>query len=501
MRRLLICLSLLVTSVVNAQVKKVEGRVFEDSNQNGQYDKGEPLLKGVTISNGRDLVKTDDKGKYSINTLADYQVFVIKPSSYQSALSKENKVNFYMPYELLGKASTYDFALSKQDESKPLHAVLLGDLQSDVMDDIHHVEKLVVSELVQSPPDLIFPLGDLVFDRLEVFDPLSKSLGLIGSPIYYVVGNHDLNFGKGLTIKDRDSSYKKAFGPSYYALEYGNELIIVLNNIMPVDEKKYVGKIDEVQKVFLKNVLKQYASTHTKVKVMMHIPVEFMEDKAEFVSLFEAYNEVFIGTGHTHTQYHNYYDRAGKTPIHELVAGAVCGAWWQGPHDIEGIPFAMMYDGTWKGYWNLHSEEDSYKLGYKVSGRDQQKQIQVWAPEVKEWDKSLEHLNDGYVYANVFAGDKDTDVQISYDGVSWQKMDYYEGVDPHYTRFIELQKLGRFKGMNISNFVDAKRKSKHLWRLPIPQGLEKGPQVIKVKAIDPRYGLNHVEYRIMWTPQ
>jgi len=55
--------------------------------------------------------------------------------------------------------------------------------------------------------------------------------------------------------------------------------------------------------------------------------------------------------------------------------------------------------------------------------------------------------------------------------------------------------------MNISNFVDAKRKNKHLWRLSIPQGLEKGPQVIKVKAIDPRYGLNHVEYRVMWTPQ
>lgn len=498
MKQLLICLSLLVSSVVSAQVKKVEGKVFEDSNKNGQYDKGEPLLKGITISNGRDLVKTNDKGEYKITALEDYQVFLIKPNNYQSSLSRDNKVNFYMPYESLGKVSTYNFPLYRQDESKPLHAVLLGDLQSDVSDDIHHVEKLVVSELLQSRPDLIFPLGDLVFDRLEVLEPLSKSLGLIGSPIYYVVGNHDLNFGKGLTIKDRDTTYKQVFGPSYYALEYGEELIIVLNNIMPIDEKKYVGKIDEMQKTFLKNVLKQYSTTHKKVKVMMHIPIEFMQDKDEFLTLFDAYEQVFVGTGHTHTQYHNYYDRKDKTAIHELVAGAVCGAWWQGPHDIEGIPFAMMYDGTWKGYWHLYSTPDNYNLKYKASGRDKEKQIQVWAPEVKEWDKSLEHLNDGYVYANVFAGDQNTDVQISYDGVTWQKMEYYAGVDPHYTRMIELQNSGRFKGMKISNFVDAKRKSKHLWRSSIPEILGDGPQVIRVKANDTKYGLNHIEYRIMW---
>lgn len=500
MKRLVVYLMAVMGTSLYAQNKNISGKVFEDVNKNGQYDKGEPLLKDVLISNGQDIVKTNQKGEYKINTMADMQVFIVKPTGYQSSLSKENKVNFYLPYADLGKVNTHDFALYKQDESKPLNAVLLGDLQSDVLDDIHHVEKLVVSELSKTPPDLIFPLGDLVFDRLEVFDPLSKSLGLIGSPIYYVVGNHDLDFGKDKKVKDRDISYKSMFGPSYYALEYGDELIIVLNNILPIDDKGYIGKIDEVQKIFLKNILSHYAPTHQKVKVMMHIPIEFMKDKEEFISLFDSYRQVFVGVGHTHTQYHNHYFRTANTPIHELVAGAVCGAWWQGPHDIEGIPFAMMYDGTWKGYWHLNSSPQDYTLSYKVSGRASDKQIQVWAPEVKEWDKSLEHLNDGYIYANVFAGDQDTKVQISFDGTMWQPMDYYEGVDPHYTRLIELQKQGRFKNMNTSSAVDAKRVSKHLWRMPIPEGLQEGPQLIKVKAIDTRYGLNHVENRVLWTP-
>ncbi|MEK6507442.1 calcineurin-like phosphoesterase C-terminal domain-containing protein [Myroides sp. C4067] len=499
MKRLLVGISLIITSGAWAQGAQVTGRVFEDTNQNRQYDKGEPLLKDVLISNGKDLVVTNAKGEYKINSLEQGQIFLIKPSGYQSPLSKSNKVEFYIPFGEEHKS--YDFPVYKQEEDKSLKAVLLGDLQSDVMDDIHHVEKLVVSELATTPPDLIFPLGDLAFDRLEVFEPLSQALGVIGSPIYYVVGNHDLNFGSGLTLQDRDSSYKKAFGPSYYALEYGEELILVLNNILPVNDKEYIGTIDEVQKAFIQNVLARYALKYDKVKVMMHIPIEFMEDKQEFLDLFKDYKEVFVAVGHTHTQYHQYFERDNKKPVHQLVAGAVCGAWWQGPHDIEGIPFAMMYDGTWKGYWTLETQKGDYNLSYKVSGRAENKQIQIWTPEVQEWDKSLEHLNDGYVYANVFAADLNTAVEISFDGVSWQKMKYYEGVDPHYTRLIELQNQGRYKNMKTSPLVDAKRKSKHLWRMPIPKGLKEGPQLIKVKAIDPRYGLNHVENRVLWTPK
>ncbi len=477
----------------DAQSVSVRGKVFEDSNRNKVYDLGEPLLSGILLSNGRDLVSTNVQGEYQIEVLADLSVFIIKPSGFQSPLNKDNRVEFFMPIDSIGVQSVYDFPLYKQDESKRSDFVLLGDLQVDVMDDIHHVEKLVVEELAKDPPDLIFPLGDLVFDNLEVFEPLAQSLGLIGAPIYYVAGNHDLNFGKE-KLEQRDDSFKRVFGPSYYALEYGEQLIVVLNNIIPVSDKEYVGGIDARQKVFLEKLLQEFKDR--KITVMMHIPVEFMEDKNDFLEIFAEHPQVFIATGHTHTQYHNYFERKNNPAIHQLVAGAVCGAWWQGPHDIEGIPFAMMYDGTWKGYWHVYNEGGNQQLRYKVSGRSESKQMSIWSPEYKDWDQSLHHLNDNYIYVNVFAADQNTQVEISFDDGPWSAMQYFEGLDPAYQRLIALQDQGRYKKANTSPMVDAKRNSTHLWRSPLPVGNHKGPGIAKIRVISPNLGLNHIETRV-----
>lgn len=77
MKRLLVGISLIITSGAWAQGAQVKGRVFEDTNQNRQYDKGEPLLKDVLISNGKDLVVTNAKGEYKINSLGQGQIFLI----------------------------------------------------------------------------------------------------------------------------------------------------------------------------------------------------------------------------------------------------------------------------------------------------------------------------------------------------------------------------------------------------------------------------------------
>ncbi|MCP1996381.1 calcineurin-like phosphoesterase family protein [Flavobacterium sp. HSC-61S13] len=477
----------------DAQGISVRGKVFEDSNKNKVYDLGEPLLSGVLLSNGRDLVATNAQGEYQIELIPDLSVFIIKPSGFQSPLSKNNKVEFFIPLKQNDAEEIYDFPLYKQEENKRSDFVLLGDLQVDVMDDINHVEKLVVEELAKDPPDLIFPLGDLVFDNLEIFEPLAQSLGLIGAPIYYVAGNHDLNFGRE-KLEQRDDSFKRVFGPSYYALEYGEQLIVVLNNIIPISDKEYVGGIDVMQKVFLNKILQEFK--HRKITVMMHIPVEFMEDKNDFLELFAEYPEVFIATGHTHTQYHKYFERKNNPAIHQLVAGAVCGAWWQGPHDIEGIPFAMMYDGTWKGYWHLYTDAGKQQLQYKVSGRSESKQMSIWSPEYKDWDQSLHHLNDQYIYVNVFAADQNTQVEISFDDGPWSAMHYFEGVDPAYKRLIALQDQGRYNNGKTSSMVDAKRISTHLWRFPVPFKNHNSPGIAKIRAIAKNLGLNHVETRV-----
>ena len=65
MRRLFIYIFLFIgLSAYSQQIGK--GYVFDDINQNGRKDRGEFGVANVAISNGVDVVLTNDKGFYSL---------------------------------------------------------------------------------------------------------------------------------------------------------------------------------------------------------------------------------------------------------------------------------------------------------------------------------------------------------------------------------------------------------------------------------------------------
>ena len=475
--------------------KTIEGVVFVDENANGIYDSGEQLLSNIGVSNGQNIVTTDAKGAYKIEKIQNYPVFLIKPSGYISKVDNGRRYFFASDAENL---KDYSFPLYPNKEPDSLQVALLGDPQADIIDDVYHVGKLVVEELVDNKPDFIVPLGDLSFDNLDIFDPLSKTLGLINSPIFYVMGNHDMDYHQEL-ISNRDRTFKSFFGPSYYAFEFGEQLFLVLNNIYPTTNKDYVGKIDDMQKEFINHLIELKKDQFETIKIFMHIPVEEMEDKDAFIALFKDFKEVFIATGHTHTQYQKYFNREeGKSQVHELVAGAVCGAWWQGPHDLNGIPFALMYDGTPKGYWFLDTNKASYKLRYKVSGAPFSKQMQITVPENREWDTALNVLNEPYIYANVFSAPPETSVEVSFDENLWIPMELYNGISPVQKRLYKIQELGRYKNAAIGAIPKPIHQSKHLWRLNIPTNLAKGVHLIKVRAHSKLNNYSISDNAVLW---
>lgn len=470
----------------------VRGKIFVDTNNNQKWDIGEEGLSAILVSNGRDVVLSNKEGIYEIKNIKGNCIFIVKPAQYLSPL-KENRPQFFYS-NTDDKKTSYDFPLVKHNEPEDLNIVLLGDPQVDVIDDVHHVNKLVTEELAGKQIDFIVPLGDLTFDNHDMFKPLSSSLGLIGAPIFNVMGNHDQNYNAN-TLNGRATDYQNFFGPSYYAFEYGKSLCLVLNNVYPKGGKNYVGKIDEDQYLFLSQILKIMKVKYDSLYVFMHIPAEEMEDTQRFIKLFKDYNNVLIATGHTHTQYQKSFPREGLQEIREIVAGAVCGSWWQGPHDSENIPFAYMYDGTPKGYWFLQTKNN--KLTYKVSGRSPDFQMDITVPEINEWDKALNDLNEPYVYANVFAAKNDTDVQISFDGVYWQKMYKYEGIAPKLKQLFKLQELGRFSGQNSSVMPKPKTVSTHLWRWEIPENLPKKTYLVQIKVTDSLTGLDVIGKRVL----
>lgn len=484
--------------IFGQQHDKISGVVFVDTNKNEVPDKDEVMLPNVLVSNGKDIVRTNSKGKYTISKIEGNTVFIIKPENYISKKNKQNSVAFYVPFDQIKETKNYNFPLIPNIEKKDLKVVLLGDTQVDVMDDIHHVGKLVTEELMDQEIDFIVPLGDLSFDNLNIFKPLSETLGLIGAPVFYTIGNHDLNF-KETAFQDRDKAFESAFGPSYYAFEYGTQLFLVLNNIYPLNEKGYAGRLDEMQKEFITNLIAAKKGNFKSIHLFMHIPLEEMEDKDWIIKSLEPFEKVFLSAGHTHTQYHKYFARETGQPIHELVAGAVCGSWWEGPHDLDQIPFALMYDGTPKGYWTVGITPDDYTYNYKVSGAPDGKQIDITVPKVNEWDTTLNILNDNFIYANVFAADEFTKVYIRFDKGNWTEMTRYEGISPNVLKQYCLQSEGRYDSMKISKFPKPKTISTHLWRIEKPVDLAAGAHSVKVKAISEKIRLEAQANAVLWT--
>ena len=59
------------------------GRVFDDANENSRIDGGEAGVPGVSVSNGVDVVQTDEEGRYELPVRGDFTAFVTQPAGWQ----------------------------------------------------------------------------------------------------------------------------------------------------------------------------------------------------------------------------------------------------------------------------------------------------------------------------------------------------------------------------------------------------------------------------------
>lgn len=78
------------------------------------------------------------------------------------------------------------------------------------------------------------------------------------------MGNHDMNYD-ATTDEQSDATFKKNFGPSNYAFNYGNVHFIILDDILypdPRDGKGYWGGLRPDQLSFIENDLKLVDKTN-----------------------------------------------------------------------------------------------------------------------------------------------------------------------------------------------------------------------------------------------
>lgn len=70
------------------------GKVFVDKNDNGIYDSGEKLLKGIKVSDGLNVVETESDGKFVLpGHEKERFIFITVPSGYKAVCNHYRKID------------------------------------------------------------------------------------------------------------------------------------------------------------------------------------------------------------------------------------------------------------------------------------------------------------------------------------------------------------------------------------------------------------------------
>lgn len=478
------------------------GVVFVDSNNNGTRDDSEVGLAGIRVSNGHQIVTTDDNGNYKLPVDDDTILFVIKPSGYRTPLSKDMLPRFYYVHKPAGSPKTkfagiaptgplpksVDFPLYKQDEPKEFQAILFGDPQPRSQQEVDWIAHDIVEELVGTQASFGVTLGDIVFDNLSVMEPLNRTIGLLGIPWYNIIGNHDLNLDSK-TRKHVNETFERIYGPSYYSFDHGPVHFLVVDNIEWIMNKangkmKYRGGIGEDQLAFIKKDLSLIPDDQLVV-IMMHVPLTQTHDRQGLYRLIEKRKFCMSVSGHTHTHEHVWIKKddgwEGPKPHHHVINVTVSGSWWSGAPDERGIPHTTMTDGAPNGYSIISFDGEKYKVDFRAAGRSKNYQVSIHAPEVV---KSADSEKSS-VFANVFNGSERTRVEMRIGESEWTAMRKVKEIDPKLQSVFDQEAAILKNNKTAFRALSKPKPSTHLWRLKLPANAKVGTHWIDIRATEP----------------
>ncbi len=503
LRPLTLLLSLAM-ALHSAGAPTAQGRVFLDANENGLYDANERGVAGVAVSNGRDVVRSDDEGLWELATPDHGAFFVVKPAHYRLP-GNEAQIpqHFYLHsekgspemdvpgIEATGPLpATIDFPLYSHPEDKPFSGLFFGDTQARGLREVNFVSHDVVEECLNTDAIFGVSLGDIVADDPALFSEISESIAQIGIPWYNVFGNHDNNRG-ATANKYTDDTFERFFGPSTYAFEYGDVVFIPLNNIyFPPEKKGYTAAFTDEQLDFVKNYL-DGVPREKLVVLMMHVPIVRCQKRDEMLALLADRPNSLTIAAHVHEQIHLFLDEAqgwhGAEPHHLFINATVSGSWWCGAQDERGIPHATMNDGAPNGYSKITFTGNRYAIEFKAASRPADYQMNIYLPD----DVPAAALSDTEVLVNVFAGSARSTVEMRIDKEEiWHPMEQTITIDPEGLRMHEQSPYldGTVDGKKLDTVfgwkMDYPSKSYHMWKTKMPTTLRAGTHTLTVRTTD-----------------
>ena len=414
------------------------GRVFLDRNRNSRLDPGEPGVPDVSVSNGREVVRTDAEGAYALPAYDDMNLFVTKPAGYAPPVDRFMVPQFaYVhkragspPLRFGGVAPTgplpeaVNFPLIAVEDDAVFDCLVFGDAQTYSNRELGYlretVGRLLAARDNSDTACLIFE-GDMMGDDLALFPRFKAITAIGGVPQYFVPGNHDMDLD---AADDADSldTFRAAWGPEYYSFSIGHAHFVVLDNVRypcnGVDDHPfcaldrdptYNGVVSARQLAWLRNDL-AHVPADRLIVLNAHIPFQSFTDagsRKQQTDNFGALAALLAGrkvlalSGHTHTveqllpgeAYAGFAETTGlaESPFHQIVTGAVSGSWWAGDLDDQGVPHATMRLGAPRGYVELAFGGTDYVDTYRPFGAAPEARMHVGfqTPRFRDWAAAL----------------------------------------------------------------------------------------------------------------
>ena len=521
----------------------VSGIVYENRSGSVPRQTSDPGIAGVLVSNGRDVVKTDADGRYTLPLEDGSIIFVIKPTGYAVPVDTDMLPRFYYIHQPAGTPrnlnlryrgidptgplpASLDFPLRKVDEPQKFDVIVFTDPQPESQVEVNFIRDDVVNALIGAKAAFGMTTGDIMFDDLSLYPRLNRIMGRIGLPWYNIGGNHDLNY-EAPGAKYSRETFKRTYGPNYYAFEYGGALFLMLDNVSylgfdpakPRGGGKFEGRFDQRQLTFIGNLLKEFPAEKLVV-ACMHIPLQNYLDgadpasntvnRADFLKLLAERPNTLSLSGHTHTTEHHYFGAedgfGGASPHHHHVLTAVSGSWWSGPYDHRGIAVADSRDGSPNGFHLLSIDGRSYTTRFQPANEPHARQMRIVLDS--EFHRDRKELYSEFrmgdllgspiprdsafstnVIVNFFDGGPRTSVEYRIGGRAPVKMQRVARPDP----FIE-EEFARNEATK-KPWVKAEPSS-HIWSARLPEDLEAGTHCIAVQVID-EYGREHRDHLIV----
>ena len=192
---------------------------------------GNPV-SGVMVTDGRNVVKTDEKGQF---TLKGYRktrfVSVTTPSGYTCE-------NFYIPASK--DTETYDFVLTKDERTaaEDHSFIQISDTEigeNGAGDWLDYLKEAVREE----KPAFLIHTGDICYEAGLKRHKTDMNTENMGVPVYYVIGNHDYVDGKY-----GEELYESIYGPVWYSFNVGNVHYVVTPFQTGADRRSGYNKND-----------------------------------------------------------------------------------------------------------------------------------------------------------------------------------------------------------------------------------------------------------------